>query len=130
MVAPVWSIAPMKAEGPAASLRGHDRGQHRVAGRAAHPLAEAIGETHGQDLQGSGRESHQRAGEGREAVTRDHERLATRGPVGEPPGHELEQAGQGLGRALDETEEGWTRLQHAREEPTAAAGRSSRCSRR
>ena len=106
----------VEAVGAAALGGGHDRGQHGVAGCAAHALAEAVGEPHREHLQGRDRDGHQRAGQGRKAIAEDHERLATRGPVREPAGHELQHARQGLRAALDEAEEGGPRLEHGGEE--------------
>ncbi len=107
---------PLEAEGPAPVLPRHDRGEERVARRAADPLSDAIGEAHREDVGGGRGEGDERPRERGERVPRDHERLAPGPAVGQAARGDLEGRRHRLGDALDDAEEGGARPKRAGEE--------------
>jgi hypothetical protein len=106
----------LEAEGAAEVLARRDLGQERVARRAAHALADAVHDPHGQHVPGGRGRRDQRARDRRERVAGDDERLAPPHAVGDAARDDLGQAGHGLREALDEAHESGARSEHAGQE--------------
>ena len=94
----------VKAEGQAALGRVRGVRDHRVARRAADPLADPVRQAYGEHLMPVGGEPEQRPRSSRQRVAEDDQPLAPPAPVGEVAGEEFEQAGDGFGRALYEAD--------------------------
>ena len=105
----------VEAEGTGPDGGGGRAGDERVARGGADPLAHPVDEPHRQHVPGSGREGHERPGDGGEAVAGEHQRLEAGAPVREQADQVLEEAGDQLAGALDQADEGVGGAQHRQE---------------
>ena len=105
MTDPAWSMRAVESEGPSALLGTCGTGDERVARGAADALADAIEETKPENRSPARGEADERPHRVRERVAADDERLRRHAAVGEPAGDELQDAGRGLRKTLDQADD-------------------------
>lgn len=106
----------VQAEGEPARAAIDARGEQGVARRGAQSLAHAVGETQRQHHRPAHGQRDHGTGKAGQRIARHHPRLGAAGAVDDDAGEEFEEAGGGLGDALDDAERARPGHQHRGEE--------------